>query len=313
MMCFSGEFEKLFKAIFEINSYNSLLKFTTPLLLSSLSVTIAGRAGLLNIGVEGQIYLGAFIAAIIGQEHSFIYEKYLPTHILILVLFSLALPAIISSFCGYLKSSHKIHEVPTTLFSYLFIVACLNYLINLPWFSSPLFGSQTTPIKDIIFLPSYFQAQSLWPDIICFSIAMIFIIATWFVFKKTVYGIRLKGIGDSPSSFLNLGFQSHYYYISAMFFSGFIASLAGFLRICGQDGQYIENFSPGYGFIGLGIAFAAKYNLIDIVIITFGLTQLQCCVSQWRHVSNLPYEFLDLIQVIFVILIVLFRALQKKV
>lgn len=302
----------IFSTTLNSASYQSLLKYTTPLLLSALAIVLAGRAGLLNIGVEGQIYLAAFLAGIIGNNRNFFYEKFTSTHLITLLFFSLLIPGLLAAFCGWLKSKFKIHEVLSTLFSYLFIVALLNYAINLRWFSEPTFPSMSKPISESLFLPSYFENFSYWPGLISFFVAILLVIGTWILIEKTIYGVRLKGLGYSPVSFSNLGFSPNFHYVTIMFASGAVASVVGILRVCAQDSRYIENFSPGYGFIGLGIAFAAKYGLSDIIIISLGLAQFQCFVAQWKHLSSLPYEFLDLVQVIFIIMIVLIRAIAEK-
>lgn len=223
------------------------LKETTPLLLAGCAVFLALRAGLFNIGVEGQLVIGACAAAAVGSRvHG------LPGFLLGITVATIAgglwaLPA------GLIKAYRNGHEVITTIMLNNIAVALTDYLVAGP-LRDPKAESPTTvsipdagKLRDIISIGDLQVNQAL-------IIGIVIAIGLGIWLKKTTAGYELRATGANPIAAQFAGIKTKRVTISAMAVSGMIAGLAGALQVFAFEGRFYQGFSPGYGFDALGVA-----------------------------------------------------------
>ena len=180
-------YEVLFtKAFGSVDGIASTLAKATPLILSGLAVAICLRAGLFNIGAQGQLISGALASAWAGY-----YFVGLPSlvHIPLALLFGATFGALVALIAGALKAYRGVHEVITTIMLNSMVIAMADYLASTP-FKEPDQPLTRTPA---------IQESARIPDLLGlpfgFFIAVAFSIALWWLLKNTTTGFRIETIG----------------------------------------------------------------------------------------------------------------------
>lgn len=234
------------------------LEEMTPLLIAGIAVFIALKAGLFNIGVEGQLIIGAFTAAVVGQH-----VRGIPGVIICIVAgmaggMLWALPA------GLIKALRNGHEVITTIMLNNIALLLTRYLAGGP-FKDP--GSQsprTMPIHVSVALPSikFGPGFSINPALLI-GFVLVAGISVWLF--RTVSGYELRATGENPTAAKFAGVNAKKMIIYSMCASGAIGGLAGALQVLAFKGQFFDGFSPGYGFTGLGVALLAGNALYGLI------------------------------------------------
>lgn len=232
---------------------------TTIMILAGIAGTIAFRTNVINLGLEGQLYIGAFCAALPGFLITGL-PAYI--HIPLCLLAGLiggalwALPVI------YLKLRWNISELVSTLMMNYIGIRFTEYLIAFP-FRDPEARMAGTPLLQASArLPKLVQGSTLT---IGFIIAVVIAIgAYWFLFRsKTGYEMRMVGLNIDFASASGIPFRRSY--TLAMMLSGAIVGLGGGIMIMGFFGRFLGSFSSGYGWDGMMIALLAQNHPLGVL------------------------------------------------
>jgi len=246
------------------------LFFATPLILTGLSVAWAFRAGLFNIGAEGQMALGGLAMAAIGLSFPHLHSI-------------IALPlALVGAFvvgglwgaaAGWMKAHRGCHEVLTTILLNFVAYGLVSFFI-LSVFKNP--ESQVPETMEIG--EGYRLSPLTWlggqsPLSTAFFIAMFFALVFWFVFAKTRLGFRQRLVGQAAELARRSGVVISNETIKAMFISGGIAGTAGAAIILGFAFKAREGFTAGLGFVGVAVALLGRNSAVGVVLaaIFFGV------------------------------------------
>lgn len=244
------------------------LYYCTSLTFTGLSVAVAYKSGLFNIGAEGQLHLAAITAAYIGAQSTLSPQA---TWIL-LILAPLVVSGLWAGIAGYLKAYRGSHEVIMTIMLNFISLSICNYvaLQLIPNRESqnpeskkllePFFLGGFDPLK------AYFESSPLSSFLI---VAMLLSLALAFFYRKTSYGLLLEAIGESPDYSKRLGFSVAKLQMIAMFISGALAGLCGLNEVLGNSGQYKIGFSPEFGFLGIAVALMSQNNPLIIPLSAF--------------------------------------------
>jgi len=223
---------------------------TSPLLITGLAVALAYKAGLLNIGCEGQLTTGALISAAVAQWASF-----LPAYLLLPLM--LASGAVVGALWAYppivLRRARGVHEVISTLLlNYVAIYLC-SWLVSGPLGDGTAMG-RTPPIPPGAELPVIFRAGSagMTPAPV---IALVLCFVAWLWLSKTARGFEVRSTGANFDAAENAGISASKWQTRIFLISGALAGLAGAIEISAVHHRFYRSFSPGYGFDGLTAAF----------------------------------------------------------
>jgi ABC-type uncharacterized transport system permease subunit len=234
------------------------LRETTPLLIAGLAVFIALRAGLFNIGVEGQLLVGALACAVVALRFPGAPGLVLGAIAAAVAGALWALPA------GLIKAYRSGHEVITTImFNYL--AGYLTFYLVNGRFKDPHEEEATTrTLTDAtrlhpMNLPGGVQ---LSPGLI---LGVIGCGVLWWWLSRTVAGYELRVVGANPTASKFAGVRSERTIVKAMLASGAIAGLAGAVQVLAYEGRFYSDFSPGYGFDALGVALLAGGNALAVL------------------------------------------------
>ena len=231
---------------------------TTPLLLTGIAVAFAFSGGYWNIGVEGQLYMGATAATAIGlQMGSVPAWLALP---LVMVGGSLAgmawaiLPAL-------MKVRLKIDEVVTTLLLNYVAIFLVSAILNGPWRDPVSQWPQSPEIAASAILPRLIPRSRLH---LGFILALLVILGVWFVLSRTSFGLKMKAVGFNMEAARFAGIHVERTMLIVALVSGGIAGLAGAGEVAGIHFHLIDAISPGYGYTGIIIATLGTLNPIGV-------------------------------------------------
>jgi simple sugar transport system permease protein len=231
----------------DIFGVGQTLMQATPIIFTSLAFLVSYKAGLFNIGAEGQFLIGAIAAAFVG-----IYFEGLPwiIHVPLILLSSMIGGGLWGLIPAVLKTRFDAHEVITTMMLSYIAQYFTSYLVNYP-LKAPGWVSQT------VRLPISAELMRILPPTQLSSgiyIAGVMVVLVWFLLRKTIFGYELRAIGLNPTAAENAGININKGVIISMVLSGAIAGLGGAVEIMGVHKRFIDGFSPGYGWDGLAVA-----------------------------------------------------------
>ena len=228
-----------------ISISNTLVR-VSPLIFATLSVAIAFRAGLFNIGAAGQMAVGAMAADIVGLTYI-----HWPGWLLVpvMVIASIVAGALWGGIVGFLKAWRGAHEVVTTIMLNWIAFWGTDYLIDGPPFTAPLGVNQTNPLPPQATIP---PVADLWnhtlgtlpflPKLDTFSytvdvsifVALLCIVIYWFITSRTTFGYEVRVIGQNPKAAKYAGIPIKRNILLVMLIAGAFAGLGGALRLMGQ-------------------------------------------------------------------------------
>jgi general nucleoside transport system permease protein len=235
------------------------LNRTVPRLLAALGIAVALRAGLWNIGAEGQIYIGALAAAAVALE-----GPVLPTPLSIVVVVGAGALAGAGwgAIPGALRARRGVSEVITSLMLVYIAIQLVNYVVESHW--TP--AGATFPASPLV--DQQQRLPIIWDGTLLNAGAWIALAAvplTWLLVSRTRIGLRMRAVGGNPNAARFAGIGVGATITSAMAISGAFAGAAGAIEVIGTRGQLIEGFSPGYGFEAIAIALLGRLQPAGIL------------------------------------------------
>ena len=240
-----------------------VLAFWVPLLLCSTGLIITFTAGLWNIGVEGQIILGAIAASWVALNVT------APGWVLIPLEIGAAMlgGALWAGLSAVLKTRGKVNEIFSGLALNNLAIILTNYLISGPW-QPPEGGSfrGTTPFQDAALFPRLLESRF---SPLSLLLAVAALIVVYYVLRGTTWGLKLKALGKNPYSAYLLGVSSERETILAMMFCGALAGLGGAVRVLSWFDSLRQSISGGIGFLSLLIVMLAAYRILWVPFIAF--------------------------------------------
>jgi simple sugar transport system permease protein len=241
----------------------SVVAFTIPLLLSSLGLLLTFTAGLWNIGIEGQIVMGAVAASWVALY----FDASHPVMIAVEIILAMLAGALWAGLTGLLKTRGGVHEIFGGLALNNLAIILTNYLISGPW-QPPEGGSfhGSVPFSEAAqltrFAESRFAPVSLLFTVIAFLLVFV-------ALRGTTWGLKLKALGKNPRSAFLLGVSSEREAIVAMMFCGALAGLGGAIRVLSWYENLKQNISGGIGYLALLVVMLAAYRTLWTPFIAF--------------------------------------------
>ncbi len=274
-----------------------MLTQATPLIFTGLAFTFAKKASLINLGVEGQMYMGALGAALIGTVDlglpGFIH---LPLAILCGMIFGAAYAAII----GFMKVKFGSNEVVAGVMLNSIATYIVGYLLNgvLLAEGSPI--AQSDRVVEAAQMPRIIPKYQVTAAIFIAVIACF--VVKWLIDRTTV-GYEIRAVGLNKKASETAGIPVNRTLVIAMCVSGALAAMAGVNQVLGVDRRLISDFSPGYGFNGIAVSALAAESPVGTIFagLIFGI--LRAGAMELNRTTGIPIEFVDVIQAMVVIFV----------
>ncbi len=233
----------------------------TPLILTGLAVAIPFRAGLFNIGAEGQFVMGALVGTLTG-----IYLDLPPVILTLVVLFAgFAGGAFWGFIPGFLRARLRAHEVINTIMLNFIAIAFTNFMVRGPFKDPNPSTVQTLPILPAAELPRLFGSRMH----LGFFVAILLAAAAYYFLFKTTWGFALRTTGLNPTAAQYAGILPWQQYIISMMLGGGLAGVAGIIEIQGITHVLTEGFASGYGFDAIAVSLLAVNNPLAIIPAAF--------------------------------------------
>jgi general nucleoside transport system permease protein len=260
--------------------FRSTLDNATVLILAALAVSLPVRAGLFNIGGEGQLLMGALGAAFVGLK-----VGGLPAPVAFLL--ALAAGAVAGGLWGlipgYLRSLGANEIITTLMFNFIAlwgIVWLISGSLQAPDAVSP----GTGPVQVSAELPNF---PGTFVDV-GIVIALLIAAVVLFIERRTVFGLELRLIGQSADGARFAGISLRRKIMLVMVLSGAIAGLGGAAQLLAVQYELTDQFSPGFGYLGIAIAFLGATSPLGIVLAGLFFGALTAGATNMELVAQVP-------------------------
>jgi simple sugar transport system permease protein len=292
-----------------VNPISETLTNATPLILGGLSVGLAFRAGLFNIGGQGQVIAGAICAGFIG----FHYDLPPGLHLLLGIVAGALGGAAWGGLAGVLKAKTGAHEVITTIMLNYVALSLLAYLLKTKGFQAPPYGQAiSNKVKESAQLPPL-----LGGDVRVHGGLILALLAAWFVhwlLTKSTLGFRLRAVGANQFASRTAGMSVEGSYITVMLIAGALCGLAGVSQILGTNSQITGDIDAGIGFDAITVALLGRANAKGIVAAGLLFGALHAGGTQMQSATGTPIDLVQVIQSLIVLFIaapMLVRAIYR--
>lgn len=274
----------------------NLLNRMTPVLLIGLGIVFAFRAGIFNVGGEGQLFLGAVTAAALA-----INLPDLPGPVMVLACASGGIVAggIWAWIPALLKVKLDVDEVVTTLMLNFVATLLTSYLVTGVLRDKTAYGAVSMPIKESAWLPSLPGIPYAdWGLVV----ALVAVVVSWVVLFRTVWGASVRAAGSNARFASAVGIKSGRDVIVAMAVSGAFAGLAGAIYVLGTGHRFEQNFSPGLGLIGLTVALMGREHPVGVLFASLFYAMMLNGSALMQLETDVPRSLVDLITAVLVLL-----------
>ena len=315
-------------AIGNRDGWGNVLFRATPLIFTGLTVAFAFRCGLFNIGGEGQMYIGTFLATWVG----FTFTN-LPAFILIplCILTAAAGGALWAAVPGILKAKTGVHEVIVTIMMN-WIAASLTFFLVLKFKAPPTEAMVAAGVKQMIPHTSEIAEAARLPRLytifkflnidfpaynqvnVSFFIAIGVAILAYYILWKTNLGYEIRAVGYNPLAAEYGGISVAKNIVLAMIISGAFAGLVGTNEVMGYKYRWRQEILSGLGFNGIAVALLGKNHPLGVVLaaILFGILNYGGAIVNIYTKGRIPRELIMVLQAVIVIFVVISDEVVKR-
>jgi general nucleoside transport system permease protein len=275
----------------DITPVTETLLRATPLIFAGLAVALGFRAGLFNIGAEGQIYIGGLFATAVGINFL---DLPLLIHLPLAVAAGFVGGAAWGFIPGILKARTGAHEVITTIMlnyvSYLVVdLALRQVFFQLPGRDDPV-SKFIVPSST---LPRLLPDERLHWGLI---LALLAAVAVWWLLFRSTKGFEFRAVGLNPSGARYAGINISRTVVVTMMISGGLAGLAGASEILGTNLRLTPNFSPHWGFDAIAIALLGSSRPVGVVFSAILFGALRAGATPMQATTGIPIDLVVVIQ-----------------
>jgi len=268
-----------------------------PLIFTGLSFAIGKRCGLINLGAEGQVYLGGLFASLMALS-----MPGLPVFLLLpLSLLTGAIGGgLLGLLTGWLKNRFEASELITGIMFNYIAIRLIAYMSTGPLRDPDGNVPQSALMPVSAQLPKLVTGTRLHAGLL---LALVFIVLYHIFMSKTTKGYELRLTGHNPGAAEYAGINIKRNVLMAMFLSGCAAGLAGASEILGIQLRLLQDFSPNYGFDGIAVALLGGNSPIGILIssILFGI--LRSGSNKMQMVASVPVSIFQIIQAVVILFV----------
>lgn len=276
-----------------------VLVHATPLILTGLAVAVAFRAGVWNIGADGQFLAGATLAAWIGVSGAGAFGwLVLPAALIAGAVGG----AIWAGIAAVLRSRFGVLEVISTIMLNFVAAYGVSYLVRGPLQEPTHVYPQTSSIAEGARMAALVPGTRLhWG----FVLALLLATGTWWVMRSTVVGFRVRATGANPFAARSAGsIDVTRAATGAFIVSGALAGVAGAIEVCGVTFALYENISPGYGYTAIAVALLAALDARWIIVTGIVFGALEAGAGALQRDMNIPSTVASVIEALAILALV---------
>lgn len=303
-------YRALWKGAFGSNySAATSLNRATPLILAGLGVTFAFRAGVWNIGAEGQIYAGGLSATLVGLY----LEVPAIVHLPLALIAGFVGGAVWGGIAGYLRARREINEIIVTIMMNYVAIFLVGALVRGPIQEPPGFYPHTPLLHPTSYLPIILPGTRLHSG---FIVAVLAAAVLYVVLWRSPIGYEIRAVGLNVKAARFAGMGVVWIQILSMLISGGLAGLAGTSEILGAQYRLREFFLPNYGYDAIAVALLGQLDPIGVVIAGILFGALRAGAGTMQRTVNLPSSLVFAVQgtvIFFVVCAAILQILPRYV
>ena len=281
---------------------NTLAK-TITLCLTGLAMSLAAKAGVFNVGGEGQLFLGAMAAAVVGAKAQG------PAWLVVTLslLAAMAAGGLYALLPGWLKVKWKVDEVITTIMLNSVAIYFCSYLANGPLKTAErgIATGTDSIMKEAAFTP-LIKLSNLTTG--AFYAAVVVLIV-WYIMSRSSTGFEMKLTGENDTFARYGGISTGRLMLWSMVFSGAICGMVGMLEVFGLHKRFITTVSNEFYFDGMLVAMIMRYNPFGVVLMSFFFAVLSIGGKSMELSAGVPSELILIVQSI----IIFFMAAESGI
>jgi len=269
--------------------FKRTLEKTTPLIFSGLAISFAFKAGLFNIGAQGQLLFGAITSAFIG----FSIQGLPPALHIPLALLGGGLAGAFYGFIpGMLRSFTGAHEVITTIMLNYVAINITDFLSDGPW-------KDTSPGNVVAMTPEIADSAKipfLGPVPVGFLLAILTAFIIWYVLNRTTFGFEIRTVGLNSHASKYAGMRTKLILVLTLTISGLLAGIGGAIETLGIVYRYQPGFNTGLGLEGITIALLGRTSPLGVIPAALLIGAMKGGSNVMQFDAKVAKEILDVIQ-----------------
>ena len=273
------------------------LVVTTPLILAGLSVALGFRAGLFNIGAEGQITVGAMVAAFVGFSMT---GWPGPAIVVAVIIGGFVGGALWGGIPGVLKAKTGAHEVITTIMLNFIAFRLLDYALSTDLYQR---ADRDDPISKPVLaaFPQIFggDLRVHWGFILAIAVAA----GVAFLLNRTTTGFEFRAVGLNPDASRAAGINPSTIYMVVMGLCGGLAGLVGANQLLSTGPSATPGFSSGFGFDAIALAMLGRSKPSGVVAAAFMFGILRAGSRSMQAATQTPVDIVVVIQALVIVFI----------
>lgn len=281
---------------------NTLAK-TVTLALTGLAMSLAAKAGVFNVGGEGQLYLGAMAAAVVGAQAKG------PAWLVVALslLAAMAAGGLYALLPGWLKVRWKVDEVITTIMLNSVAIYFCSYLANGPLKTTErgIATGTDSIMKEAAFTP-LIKLSNLTTGVFYAAVVALLV---WYVMTRSSTGFEMKLTGENDRFAQYGGISTGKLMLWSMVFSGAICGLVGMLEVFGLHKRFLTTVSNEFYFDGMLVAMIMRYNPFGVILMSFFFAILSIGGKSMELTAGISSELILIVQSI----IIFFMAAESGV
>ena len=285
-----------------INAISETLTASIPLVLAGLGIGLAFRAGLFNIGAEGQMVIGGLAAAIASFS---ITGLPMAVHMPLVLVIGLIFGGIYAAIAGFLRAATGAHEVISTIMLNLISFRLLDYLLRQPFIQKE---GRSDPISKAVLdtaeLPRLlsFIDPNLRLHLGLFLMLGAVALVYWLLFRSKL-GFAFRISGENPDAARYAGIHAGMTIVIAMAIAGGLAGLAGAAQVTGVLGRATPGFTAGIGFDAIAVALLGRSHPVGILLAGILFGALEAGGRQMQVDAGVSIDMISIIQALIIIFV----------
>ncbi|HET6770703.1 MAG TPA: ABC transporter permease [Actinomycetota bacterium] len=301
-----------------LSDFGKVLEIATPLIYSALAVAVAFKAGMFNIGVEGQYFVAMVTASAVALALEVPAVIHLPLVVLAAVIGGVvwaAIPAI-------LKVKTGAHEVVTTIMMNGIAVSLVAWALLHPLRTGRggLVDLRSDQFPDTALVPSLgstFGLEEQLPGSVhltwLFPLALVAALLVWFLLYRTRLGFETRAVGSAPGAAEAGGVSIGATQIKVFVLSGALAGFVGLNHLLGDAGFLGANYETQLGFTGIAVAFLGRNSPFGIVVAAIALGLLNRGEDGLALVTDLPREIVIILEGLLILSVVIAYEITRRI
>jgi simple sugar transport system permease protein len=296
----------MISSVLDPAQFGTIVVRTAVLLLAGLAVAVPARAGLLNVGGEGQLVIGAVAAAGVGLVTDRVLAG--PLVLALMMVAAMLAGAVWAGLAAVLRLTVKVNEAISTLLLNFVAIDLMLGLIYEPWKDKSGFGQPSSrPLADAARLPLIAGTTVNFGIVV----ALVALAVVWWAVGRTAWGFRLRVVGGNPEAARRSGMRVGVLLLSAMLLGGALAGLAGMVHFAGTEFKLRPNMTANFGYVGFLVSWLAFHKPPRVALAALLLAAIAMAGDSLQIDSGLPAASVNVLMAV-VLLVVLGSNLRSR-